>query len=79
MSMTLKVLEKFTFLFIFFFFENSILKFWIRVGAKVFSKIDYNSLLENIQHINDAIFGLYWVLFGDVSQLRHQGHTFPIH
>ena len=61
------------------FFENSILKFWIRVGAEVFSKIDYNSFFENISHINDAIFGLYWVLFGKVSQLRHQGHTFPIH
>ena len=53
--MTLKVLEKFTFFF-FFFSENSILKFWIRVGAKIFSKIDYNLFFENISHIQDATF-----------------------
>ena len=77
MAMTLKVLEKFTFFFS--FFENSPLKFRIRVGAEVFSKIGYNSFFENISHIKDAIFSLYCVLFGDISQLRHRGHTFPIH
>ena len=54
--MTLKVLEKFTFFFFFFFWKQHIEILDIRVGAKIFSKIDYNLFFENISHIQDATF-----------------------